>query len=274
MSKPPVQLNQNYYSLSTIGVEPKYYKVSGIGFPSQRGFGIQDVGPDGKKRFNFIDFGNNFNLTRKVNPSESGLPHPSQNIIAFRANTNDGKIVVQIFDLGKTQKLKDVRISGRFSFWKWVNETTVGLITNDSIYHLDITTGAQDSKKILQRRGNMLGCQIINYGLNDAGTYATISGIQQKDKGVTIDGATQLCLIQQGKQQQLNAYFGIFGKVKVRNGANKSTVYCYCERNPTTKANQLVMTEMTPPPAGSQKWKVQVNMAYPAGSEKDFPVFM
>lgn len=113
---------------------------------------------------------------RKPNPSESGLPHPTRNAVAFRANSNDGKVIVQIFDLGQQKKLKDARVPGRFSFWTWVNDNIVGLVTSEAVYHLDITKGVQQADKVVDRRGNIAGCQIISYGLDPQGKYATISG--------------------------------------------------------------------------------------------------
>jgi hypothetical protein len=36
LSKPPVRVNQTYFSLSSINVEPKYYHPNHIGLESQR----------------------------------------------------------------------------------------------------------------------------------------------------------------------------------------------------------------------------------------------
>lgn len=45
MSRPPVKVNQQYFSLATVGVEQKYFAVKNIGFPSDRGIGVCDQGP-------------------------------------------------------------------------------------------------------------------------------------------------------------------------------------------------------------------------------------
>ena len=113
---------------------------------------------------------------QKPNPSESGLPHPSKNIVAFRAKTNDGRIIIQAFDLDQQKKLKDVRIQGAFSFWTWASEDVLALVTNNAVYHLEVSKGVEQHAKIVDRRGNMVGCQIINYRLDPQGLYATISG--------------------------------------------------------------------------------------------------
>ena len=126
---------------------------------------------------------------QKQNPSESGLPHPTKNIMAFRAKAPDGDVVIiQIFNLDNQSRLKSVKIPGTYAFWSWVSESIVGLVTNDAVYHLDITAGPDAFIKIVDRKGNMEGCQIISYNLDPQGKYASISGISSTDGGKTIDG--------------------------------------------------------------------------------------
>jgi clathrin heavy chain len=72
----------------------------------------------------------------------------------------------------------------------------------------------------------------------------------------------------------LNAHYGIFGNLKVRNDLPAATCYVYAERDPATGVNKLNVSEISAVPAGQEKFKISVDIQYPAGSEKDFPVFM
>lgn len=45
MSRPPVKVNQQFFSLSSVGVQQQYFNVKNIGFPSERGIGVADQGP-------------------------------------------------------------------------------------------------------------------------------------------------------------------------------------------------------------------------------------
>jgi clathrin heavy chain len=193
--------------------------------------------------------------------------------MAFRAKAEEF-LVVQIFNLDNQQKLKSVKITGTFAYWSWVSDTIVGLVTNDSVYHLDITQGADQFTKIVDRKGNIETCQIISYKLDPQGKYASISGISSTDGGANIDGNLQLCLIDQMKQQSLQAHFGCFGKVRVHSESHESILFAYAERPKDTGANRITISEIGQPPQGAQKFKVQFDLQYPQAAGNDFPIFM
>lgn len=118
----------------------------------------------------------------------------------------------------------------------------------------------------------MASCQVIDYSVDPSGNYASFSGISSKDKGATIDGNLQLCLLSSNKQQSLDAYIGTFGQIKIRNDLPAATIFAYTERK--AGVNKLVLAEISAVPAGQTKFKLSVDMTYPGGSEKDFPLFM
>ena len=214
---------------------------------------------------------------QKQNPSDSGLPHPTKNIIAFRAKSTqeEATIVVQVYNLDNQGKLKNLKLPGVFSYWSWVSESILGIVTGDSIYHLDITQGVDQQTKIVDRKGNIESCQIISYKLDPQAKFASISGISSTDGGVTIDGNLQLCLIEQVKQQSLQAHYGCFGKVKVHNETHESVLFAYAERPKETGANKVTISEIGNPPAGvTTKFRVQFDLQYPQASGADFPIFM
>jgi clathrin heavy chain len=62
--------------------------------------------------------------------------------------------------------------------------------------------------------------------------------------------------------------------LKIRNDLPAAICYAYCERDPATGVNKLNISEISAVPEGHEKFRINVDMVYPAGSEKDFPVFM
>lgn len=101
MNNLPVRVNPKYFSLAGIGVNAQSYKLTKVGFCSGRGIGVSDTTTDGQQRYTFVDFENNFQVETKANQSDSGLPHPTRKVTAFRKNVNGNvPTVVQIFDLG------------------------------------------------------------------------------------------------------------------------------------------------------------------------------
>jgi clathrin heavy chain len=46
---------------------------------------------------------------------------------------------IQIFDLEQKQKLKSHVATEEVTFWKWINAETIGIITENSVYHWSLT---------------------------------------------------------------------------------------------------------------------------------------
>ena len=78
--------------------------------------------------------------------------HWSREIIALRA----AQRTLQIFDLGAKAKLKAAQMDQDVTFWKWISETTIGLVTDSAVYHWDVFDPAQASPvKVFERNANM-----------------------------------------------------------------------------------------------------------------------
>jgi clathrin heavy chain len=78
--------------------------------------------------------------------------HWTRQIIALRAQSR----TLQIFDLEKKQKLKSATMNEDVVFWKWISETTLGLVTDTSVYHWDIFNEAQAAPvEIFKRNANL-----------------------------------------------------------------------------------------------------------------------
>lgn len=83
--------------------------------------------------------------------------HWTKQIIALRAQSR----TLQIFDLGQKMKLKSATMNEDVVFWKWVSESTLGLVTETSVYHWDIFNEAQAAPvEVFKRNANLTVCQI------------------------------------------------------------------------------------------------------------------
>lgn len=60
--------------------------------------------------------------------------HWTRNIIALRAQGR----TIQIFDLAARQKVKSTVMHEEIIFWKWFSETSIGLVTETSVYHWNV----------------------------------------------------------------------------------------------------------------------------------------
>jgi len=78
--------------------------------------------------------------------------HWTRQVIALKAQQR----TLQIFDLEQKQKLKSTTMSEDVLFWKWVSETTLGLVTDTAIYHWDVFDPNQPAPvKAFDRNANL-----------------------------------------------------------------------------------------------------------------------
>lgn len=64
-------------------------------------------------------------------------------------------------------------------FWKWVNPTTLGLVTENAVFHWSINNEG-GPVKAFDRHASLAGCQIINYRVNTDMNWMMLIGISAK----------------------------------------------------------------------------------------------
>ena len=113
--------------------------------------------------------------------------HWNKEVLALKANGR----TIQVFDLSTKSKLKSSVMNEDVVFWKWFSESSLGLVTDTSVYHWNVYDPTQNSPvKMFERNSNLAGCQIINYRVNDDEKWMVIVGISQKEGRVA--GTMQL----------------------------------------------------------------------------------
>jgi len=75
-----------------------------------------------------IDLKNGNNVIRRP------IKHWTKQVIALKAQSR----TLQIFDLGAKAKLKSTTMNEDVVFWKWFSETTIGLVTDTTVYHWNV----------------------------------------------------------------------------------------------------------------------------------------
>ena len=61
-------------------------------------------------------------------------------------------------------------------FWKWINDSCLGLVTETSVYHWT-AEGESAPTKVFERHASLTGSQIINYRVNSDGKWMILVGI-------------------------------------------------------------------------------------------------
>jgi clathrin heavy chain len=96
---------------------------------------------------------NGNNIIKRPIKAESAIVHWNKLTIALKAQ--QGR-TLQVFDLASKQKLKATQMNEDVIFWKWISETTLGLVTDKSVYHWNVMDGSELApSKMFDRNDNL-----------------------------------------------------------------------------------------------------------------------
>ena len=158
--------------------------------------------------------------------------HWNQLIIALKAQGR----TLQIFDLGNKSKLKSTTLSEDVVFWKFINENTLGLVTDTSVYHWNIFDQSQTAPvKMFERNANLSGCQIINYRTNDDESWMVVVGISQQQGRVV--GAMQLYSKARGISQAIEGHAASFATIRLEGAAADTKLFSFAVRTAVVAPN-------------------------------------
>ena len=91
--------------------------------------------------------------------------HWNKQIIALKAQSR----TLQVFDLGAKAKLKATTMNEDVEYWKWIDEKTLGLVTDANVYHWDITDATQAAPvKIFARHACLTVSSTAHYALDSS----------------------------------------------------------------------------------------------------------
>lgn len=213
-----------------------------------------------------IDLKNGNNVTRRPIKADSAIMHWNKQIIALKAQSR----TLQVFDLGAKAKLKATTMNEDVEYWKWIDEKTLGLVTDSSVYHWDITDATQAAPvKVFARHACLSGCQIINYRSSLDGKWTVTVGISQKQGRVR--GDMQLYSKDRGISQAIEGHAASFGTLRLEGAAQDTKVFAFAVRTETGAA-KLHVVEVDHPEGNPVFPKKAVDVYFPAEATNDFPV--
>ncbi len=233
---------------------------------------------NGAGQLTIVDVQKGFSVSRKPsNKAEGLIMHLTQNIVALKApNEALGRgHILQIYNMDQKKKLKHVELSENIVYWKWVNTSKLAIVTNSSVYHVNIDDESSKEVKILDRAGGLVESpttQIIGYCLEPAEKWSALFAISTPDQGKTINGHIQLYLIEGGRQQFLEGHACTFGKAYIHNETFQSTLFCFVEKKAGEATAKVHINEISAAPEGITKHKKNTEIAYDPSFPSDFPI--
>ncbi|KAK7420981.1 Clathrin heavy chain [Neonectria magnoliae] len=212
-----------------------------------------------------IELKNGNNVTRRPIKADSAVMHWNRQVIALKAQSR----TLQIFDLEQKKKLKSCTMNEDVLFWKWISDTTLGLVTTSSVFHWDVYDAAQDAPvKIFERNANLNGCQIINYRVNSDGKWMVVVGISSQQGRVV--GAMQLYSKDRGISQAIEGHAAAFGTLRLEGAPQDTKLFSFAVR--TATGAKLHIVEVDHVESNPVFQKKAVDMFFPPEATNDFPV--
>ncbi|KAK5112979.1 hypothetical protein LTR62_003801 [Meristemomyces frigidus] len=214
-----------------------------------------------------VNLKNGNNVMRRPIKADSAIMHYNREIIALKA----GGKTLQIFDLAQKSKIKSTTMSEDVVFWKWFNDTHLGLVTDTSVYHWNIFDPAQVSpQKMFERNQNLAGCQIINYRVSDDDKWMVCVGISQQQGRVV--GSMQLYSKDRGISQAIEGHAAAFGTYRMEDAPADTKLFTFANRGANgAKLHIVEVDHQQPNPVFTKR---AVDIYFPAEATNDFPVAM
>lgn len=165
------------------------------------------------------------------------------------------------------------------TFWAWINDTTLGMVTEHSVYHWKVTEGQAAPQKIFDRHASLNGNQIINYRISDDGQWLVLVGIssnpaagQPGSNAFKIKGSMQLYSLERGVSQPIEGHAAAFTTVKMEGASQPSKLFCFAVRSGNgAKLHVVEIGHQAGQPAFPKK---AVDVFFPPEATNDFPVAM
>lgn len=259
-------------NLTNLGIGTNLCKLGNLAFESDKYICAREVAQDGQINVIICEMEKNMNTYKKKLPKvDAAMMHPTQNIIIVRAKNDKNATVIQVFNFDTEDKMKNIELSHDVTYWKWLNESTVGLVTATSVLTLNITKKDEPAKKIFDKTGNLANSNVFVMSLHAdiKETWYALSGVSSyKDTNgkPVINGYIQLYNTGVGQSQPLEGFCPCFGNMKVK-GDELTSIISFIEKKANSNKYTLIMSEVSP--GQNNRYKVTADMTI---QENDFPV--
>ncbi|KAL9528508.1 putative clathrin heavy chain [Sphaerulina musiva] len=267
MAPLPIKFTEQL-QLTAVGIEPASIGFNSCTLESDHFVCVrQKVNEAASPEVIIVNLKNGNSVMRRPIKADSAIMHWNKEIIALKAS---GK-TLQIFDLAQKAKIKSTTMTEDVVFWKWFSETTLGLVTDTSVYHWNIfDPTAVSPVKVFDRNQNLSGCQIINYRVSEDEKWMVVVGISQQQGRVV--GAMQLYSKDRGISQAIEGHAAAFGTLRLEDAPADTKLFTFANRSATgAKLHIVEVDHQAPNPVFTKR---AVDIYFPAEATNDFPVAM
>lgn len=225
---------------------------------------------NGSKQVIIVDLTDANNVMRRPISAESAIMHPVQKIIALRAQRQ-----LQVFNIEIKQKVKSHLMNEDVTFWKWVNETTLGIVTEFAVYHWAALDPTSPPIKAFDRNASLAGHQIINYRASVDEKWMVLVGISgnpSNPAAFKVKGSMQLYNKDRAVSQSIEGHAACFADYRLDGATQDSKLFAFAVR--TAAGAKLHVVEIDHQAGQPVFAKKAVDVFFPPEATNDFPVAM
>ena len=168
-------------------------------------------------------------------------------------------------------------------FWSWISNTTIGIVTESSVYHWTAfapasapqTQTSETPVKVFDRHASLAGNQIINYRVSADDKWMVLVGISSNTTnpaGFKVKGAMQLYSKERQVSQPIEGHAASFATIRLDGAAEDTKLFAFAVRTATgAKLHIVEVDHQASLPVYAKK---AVDVFFPPEATNDFPVAM
>lgn len=140
---------------------------------------------------------------------------------------------MQIFNIETKSKVKSHLNNEDVVFWKWISDTTIGLVTDTAVFHWSITDSTSAPVKVFDRHATLAGAQIINYRVSGDEKWLVLVGISgntTNPAAFKVKGSMQLFSRERGVSQPIEGHAAAFAELKIDGSPAPTKLFTFSVR--------------------------------------------
>ncbi|EAU90123.2 clathrin heavy chain 1 [Coprinopsis cinerea okayama7 len=278
-----------HLQLSSLGVQPASISFQTLTLESDHFICVREKINE-QNQVVIIDLTDANNVLRRPITADSAIMHPTKKILALKGtyiippSTNSSltdirllsaQRTLQIFNIETKQKVKNHVNNEDIVFWKWVSETTIGMVTETAVYHWSIADQTSPPQKVFDRHPTLAGTQIINYRVTPDEKWLVLIGISgntTNPSAFKVKGSMQLYSRERGVSQPIEGHAAAFAEIKLDGHQKPTKLFTFAVRTATgAKLHIVEIDHQAPDPPFTKK---NVDVYFPPEATNDFPVAM
>ncbi|OBZ66438.1 Clathrin heavy chain 1 [Grifola frondosa] len=250
-----------HLQLSSLGIQPASISFQNLTLESDHFICVREKVNE-QNQVVIVDLADANNVLRRPITADSAIMHPSKKILALKAGRT-----LQVFNIETKQKVKSHANNEDITFWKWLSESTIGMVTDTAVYHWSITDATSPPQKVFDRHPTLVGAQIINYRATPDDKWLVLVGISgntTNPSAFKVKGSIQLYSRERGVSQPIEGHAAAFAELKLDGHQAPTKLFTF----------SLHIVEIDHNAADPPFTKKAVDVYFPPEATNDFPVAM